>query len=125
MGGAASTATIYQDLCDADSLAFRQAWFENKDFQFTTSRRKIQKIHESSTAENGRWVSLIQMESHFAGGLAPSEESRRQAANYVNCIREQFPQMVTHNSMTEAENFLLVERLRIESACHPKPKSPD
>ena len=74
---------MFRNMVDKDALAFKKAWFMKRSFEFTTVRRKIITSHETSSCENGRWVSEMQLEMHFSAGVQNSEEGLRQKDSVV------------------------------------------
>eukprot|EP00435_Cladocopium_sp_Y103_P045967 s2022_g13.t1 len=109
-------AEAYKWLFDNLKLKFRQSWAMSRNFDFVSTKR----IHTISTKtkqeEVGTWKNKLQLEAHYGGVGIP--EAVRQAENYIkNCFKYEDPFwfcleiFVMHNTWTDAENYLLVEKL--------------
>ena len=85
------------------------AWAVERDFD-RVMRRKLKKVtNTSKQSELGSWKSELQLQQHFGGAQFP--EACRQASNYIRMAKHFGDAFVEYNSWTDAETYLLVERL--------------
>ncbi|CAK9016517.1 unnamed protein product [Durusdinium trenchii] len=99
----------YKWLFDDLKKKFRQSWAVSRSFDFV-ARKRIRSI--STTTKNteiGQWRSELQLQVYFGG--TDQEEAKRQASNYIKNCRKFPDAFVKFNTWTEADNFLLVEKL--------------
>ena len=111
---------LFEDL----KKKFRQSWAMERSFDFIQQKRIKTVTCKTRREEMGSWKSALQLEAHFGGVGIP--EAKRQADNYMKkckdygvtwlmrltvsnlIFKEAF---VSFNEWTEAENFLLIEKL--------------
>ncbi|CAJ1356285.1 unnamed protein product [Effrenium voratum] len=104
----------YKWLTDDVKLRFRQSWAMQRSFDFISKKRIRSVSLKTANQELGTWRNQLQLEQHYGGvGLA---EAVRQADNYIKNCRKWPDAFVRYNSWTEAENFLLVEKLVSQSS---------
>ena len=99
----------YRWLTDDLKKKFRMAWAVERDFD-KVLRKKLKKVtNTTKQSELGSWKSELQLQNHFGGAQFP--EACRQASNYIRMAKHFGDAFVEYNTWTDAETYLLVERL--------------
>jgi hypothetical protein len=105
-------APMYQHLLDEDKQAFKESWFQKRDFEFTSVTRKVTKSYSSSSTDAGEFLNRAQLISYFGGGDAKSSQGATEADLYINnCIELDPTHMTSKNEMTGTDNYLLIRKL--------------
>ncbi|CAJ1418507.1 unnamed protein product, partial [Effrenium voratum] len=100
----------YKWLSDDLKLRFRQTWALQRNFEFISKKRIRSISMVTSNQELGSWKNELQLEQYYGGVGIP--EAQRQASNYIkNCKKWPDSTFTRYNAWTEADNFLLVEKL--------------
>ncbi|CAK9002058.1 unnamed protein product [Durusdinium trenchii] len=104
----AAAAETYKWLSEDLKKKFRQTWAMKRSWDFIDKKR-IRSVESKTKQEVGTWKNQLQLEVHFGGAGLP--EAVRQANNYIINCKTFEDVFVRFNTWTDAENYLLVEKL--------------
>lgn len=101
---------IFDDLPDADKMAYKREWCVDKDFQFTTVKKIYKNSYKTTTGKRGRMMSIYSIANELGGWTIP--ECRNGALRYAKMCDDIDPvSMTSTTSWTGLKMFLFVEHL--------------